>query len=106
MKLFGEDFTSWRAFFPVIYFLGIIFICIYIANLVGHIESKKLHRADKLDILYRVVFTIVLLSMIIRILADSELTSRFPYTVVSVAALSGIIMWATPKITDNDNTEF
>ena len=102
--MFLSDLKHYN-FFPIVFFAGIILICLYIANLVGHIESKELYKADRYDLWYRIVFTITLLSLVIRsFFAPPYL--NVPIPIVCLAVASGLITWLTPKIVDNDNNEF
>ena len=104
IDMFWNDIKKFSPF-PVIFFAGVIFICIYIGNLVGHIESKELHKADRFDLLYRIIFTITLLSMVIRSFFAKPYLN-VPTLIVCLAVTIGILTWLAPKIIDNDNTEF
>ena len=93
------------ALFPFVFFAGIIWIGGYIINLISKIESKKLYQADRLNTLYKIIFTIVVLSVVIR-----SFFFTFPYLSVSIEivffVISGIITLFTPRIIDNNNDEF
>ena len=89
--------------FPIIFLAGIVFICAYIINLLVHIENKELYKADRFDLLYRIIFTITLLSMVIRVYL---VKLSVPTLIVCLAVISGLLTWLAPQIIDNDNTEF
>jgi hypothetical protein len=89
--------------FPFIFFAGIAWICIYIANLTGHFESRDLYLADRYDWLYKTVFTITILAMIMRSMFYSL---SVPPVIIIICAVSGLMTLATPKIVDNTNDEF
>jgi ABC-type antimicrobial peptide transport system permease subunit len=102
--LFLNDLKKWNLF-PIVFILGLIWVCVYITNLVAHLESKKLYLADRLDWLYRLVFCFTVVSLIIRsIFAEPYLT--VPVPIVAICIISGIMTLAIPKIVDNDNDEF
>jgi len=103
MKLFWTDFISWRFAFPVLFFAGLAWICVYIINLAGHIDDKDLHHADRLDWLYKLVFFLTVTALVVR----SILGNLFvPGPIVIICILSGVITLFIPKIVDNNNDEF
>jgi len=105
LKLFGDDFSKfWIRPFPIIFFAGLIWICVYIVNLAGKIDSKDLHHADRFDWLYRLVFIITILSMIFRTFVFANLS--MPWEIITLCAISGVATLCTPRIVDNNNDEF
>jgi len=64
--MFKKDITSYMAFFPVLFFAGIIFVCFYIVMLVSNVEAKTIQRADRYDLIYKIVFTLTLILLITR----------------------------------------
>ena len=105
MKSFGEDLKNFNPF-PIIFFVGIIWICIYISNLVGKIEDKNLYLADRFDWLYKLVFTITILSMIVRSFFFIKPYLAVPTEIIILCIISGVLTLLTPKIVDNNNEEF
>ncbi|MDR0462473.1 MAG: hypothetical protein LBG88_04065 [Christensenellaceae bacterium] len=109
-KMFGRDFTSYMAFMPVLFFAGVLYVCFYIIMLVGSLENNSTRNADRYDLAYRIVFSVTLFVLIIRsFLGDfmgEGTTLNVSYEIIIVAIVSGIATWLTPKIKDNDNTEF
>jgi O-antigen/teichoic acid export membrane protein len=108
--MFGRDFTSYMAFMPVLFFAGVLYVCFYIIMLVGSLENNSTRNADRYDLAYRIVFSVTLFVLIIRsFLGDfmgEGTTLNVSYEIIIVAIVSGIATWLTPKIKDNDNTEF
>jgi len=103
MRLFWNDFLSWRFAFPIVFFVGLIWICAYIVNLAGHIDDKNLHHADRFDWLYKIVFTITVLAIILR----GVLGQLFADPIIAIICIiSGLLALFTPKIIDNNNDEF
>jgi len=102
MSLFLSDFLSWRFAFPVVFFAGLIWICIYIVNLAGHIDKKTLYNADRFHWLYKIVFTITVLAIVLRTL----FILRIPWPIVIICLISGVFTLFTPRIIDNNNDEF
>ncbi|MCL2229424.1 MAG: hypothetical protein FWC00_06425 [Firmicutes bacterium] len=120
VALFRSDITSYMAFSPIIFLLGVGFICFYIIAMVISIESNATQFADRYNLAYKIVFSIVLFMLIIRsFLGDFNNSLIDPETgyaigtnlnvhigLIIAAIISGLITWLTPKIRDNDNTEF
>ena len=119
MALFWSDLRSYMVFAPLTFIIGVGFICFYIITLVVSIESGRTQFSDRYDLLYRIIFSIVLLMLIIRSflgdfnnsLLDSDgnplgtnLNVHIGLVITSI--ISGLVTWCTPKIRDNDNTEF
>jgi hypothetical protein len=79
------------------------------------IESKTQHIVDRFDIWYRLIFSVTLLTIILRsFFGDfmAEATETYAPQLLNIdpisciAFLSGIITWSLPRIRDNDNSEF
>jgi hypothetical protein len=108
-KAFEQDLglndnpISFNIVFPVIFFAGIFFIVVYMANMLIRLESKTLWKADRLYILYQVVFFAVLVVVILRWFFLEMSNFVFPSLMMIV---SGIMTLVTPKIVDNNNDEF
>ena len=105
MEMFADDLKNFNPF-PIIFFAGIIWVCIYISNLVGKIEDKNLYLADRFDWLYKLVFTITILSMVVRSFLFAEPYLAVQTEIVILCIISGILTLMTPKIVDNNNEEF
>lgn|GEM_PF-2182638 len=99
-----QDITSWNLM-PILFFLAVLAICAYISFLVFRITYKNLYFADKFDILYKVVFSFVLLYICIRSLFV-EPYLNVPLEIVVLALVSGLFNWLTPATVFNDSEEF
>jgi len=127
LRMFLKDITSYMAFSPVILLLGILFVCFYIMALVFYLfEAKTVWLADRFDLAYKIVFSVTLVMLIVRLfMGDFMCVDGYycgvygdpchsPRTgiehelipIVVIAILSGLVNWFIPKIKDNDNTEF
>jgi len=119
--MFLSDLTSYMAFFTVPFLLTLAFDMFYIIMLVVNLESTHIHRADRFDLAYKIVFSITLGMFIIRSFlgdfagqwvmdADGDITRgtmlNVPIPIIVLSIMSGVITWCTPKIKDNDNAEF
>ena len=92
-----------RWLFVLIFIGGFVFVFVYIAHLVSHIEDKDLYRADRFDILYRIIFASTVLAISLRnFLTDLSV----PTVIIIIAIVSGVITIITPRIVDNNNQEF
>jgi len=105
ISLFVGDFKSFNPF-PLVFFAGLIWVCVYIANLLSKIEDKNLYLADRHDWLYKLIFTVTILSVIIRSFIFEQPYLSVPTFIVSLFIISGILTLLTPNIIDNNNDDF
>ena len=104
IEMFWESLKSFSPF-PFIFVGGSLYISVYLANLVGHIEDKNLYLADRHDKIFKAVFVITIMSMVLQsFLYASPLT--VPVVITVMCILSGVAVLFTPKIIDNNNDEF
>ena len=98
------------AFCPILFFAGLLFVCYYIVTLVSKLEAGDIPQADRLDLPYRIIFSITLIVLVVRsFLGDfmGEGTRlNVPISIIILAIISGLVTWLTPKIKDNDNPDF
>ena len=108
--MFRHDITSYMAFCPILFFAGIIFVCFCITTLVTELENGKLSHADRLDLPYKIIFSLTLIILVVRsFLGDfmGEGTMlNVPVAIIVIAIISGLVTWCTPKLIDNDNPDF
>lgn len=100
----GNDFRNWNPF-PLILLGGLSFVIGYIAFLISRLWDNTVFRADRLDILYKIIFSIVLISICIRSLFI-EPYLNVPVHLIILSVVSGIATWVTPRIVDNNSEEF
>ena len=103
-RYFREHLASFHPLL-IIFFLGNILVAAYVILLMIKLSSNDSERVDRLDLPYRIVFSITLIAM------GFYSFFTYPYVavplgVMTLGILSGFIMWATPKIIDNDNEVF
>lgn len=103
MGLFWDDLMRLSPF-PVVFFAGLVWICLYIVNLAGHIDDQDLYHADRHDLIYKIVFIVTVMSMVFRCFVFASLA--VPREITIICIVSGIITMFTPKIVDNNNEEF
>lgn len=89
--------------FPVLFLLGISFIVYYIGNMIIRIEAKQLWKADRMFLVYQIVFTGLLLITIWRWFLIDLTNALLPSIAMVVA---GILNLFIPRIIDNDNSDF
>jgi hypothetical protein len=102
------------AFFLVPFLCFLAFDLFYIIMLVVKLDTAAIRTADKFDLAYKIIFGITLAMFIVRSFLGNYSAKyigvgdvfNIPIPIAVVAILSGIITWCTPKIKDNDNTEF
>ncbi|MCL2846702.1 MAG: hypothetical protein FWE38_03360 [Firmicutes bacterium] len=104
LSVFADDFRAWNLT-PIIFFLGIIAVMAYIGYLVYRIYDETYYRAERWDLVYKIVFCVVLLYIGIRSLF------LYPYLNVHIPTIiiiliSGLLNWLIPPITLNDSEEF
>ena len=102
--MFYNDILSFNPF-PLVFFIGIFWVSFFIINLVSKIEDKNLYLADRLDWLYKVIFIITILSMVVRSMLEKPYLN-VPIEIIVLGIISGVLTLITPKIVDNDNQEF
>lgn len=100
----GSASNPWyHVMFPVLFILGVCFIVYYVGNLIVRFETKQIWKADRLFIVYQIVFTGLLVITIWRwFLLD--LSNALAPSVIMI--ISGILNLCTPKIIDNNNLDF
>jgi len=124
LGMFYRDLISYMIVFPIVLLLGISFVCFYIIALVVRLEIKAIVHADKYDLLYKIIFSMTFIALVFRswlgdfmwdgicsCLPDALCYCAPPQLSVAIsmtilAMLSGLMTWFTPKIKDNDNTDF
>lgn len=100
----GSAENPWyNLLFPVAFSLGICFIIYYLANMIIRFERKELWRADRLFVTYQIVFIALLLIIIWRWFFINISNAVAPSVIMVIA---GLINLLTPKIVDNNNTDF
>ena len=104
IDMFLDDIINFNPF-PVLFFAGLLWISGYIINLVIKIEDKNLHLADRLDWLYKIIFIVTIMAILVRSFFFIQPLS-VPIEIVVICILSGIMTLLTPRIVDNNNEEF
>ena len=100
----GSAKNPWyHLLFPVLFILGVCFVIYYVGNMIVRVEAKQMWKADRLFILYQIVFTGLLLITIWRWFLVDLSNAMFPSIVM---ILSGVLNLCTPKIIDNNNQDF
>ena len=102
LNLFWSDLKKFNPF-PVVFFAGLLWTCIYVVNLAGHIDNKDIHHADRYDWLYKIVFTVTVMSVVLRTFLGSL---NVPPAITIICIISGVMTLLTPKLLDNNNDEF
>ncbi|MBO4726276.1 MAG: hypothetical protein J5598_01585 [Clostridia bacterium] len=100
----GSAENPWyNLLFPILLMLGFSFIIYYVGNMILRVQAKQVWKADRLFILYQMVFTGLLLITIWRWFLLDFTNAVFP-SVIMIA--SGVLNLCTPKIIDNNNQDF
>lgn len=100
----GSEQNPWyHLLFPILFILGASFIIYYVGNLIVRIESKQIWKADRLFILYQIVFTCLLLITVWRWFLIDLSNAMLPSIIMIV---SGVLNLFIPKIVDNNNADF
>jgi len=102
--LWREDITQWNLL-PIAFFLAVIAVMAYISFLVFAATHKSFQLSDRYDVMYKVVFSFVLLYICIRSLFIEPFL-QVPLEIVVIAVVSGIFNWIIPPIVCNDSEEF
>ena len=100
-----DDITqlSWLSPLPILFFLALLAVLAYIGFLAGRIEDKRLFLADKFDVWYKIIFSLVLIYINIRsVIVNLEV----PALILVLSVASGLVTWFTPRLQMHDNQEF
>lgn len=100
----GSAANPWyNLVFLIVFLLAICFIVYYITNMVIRFETKQIWKADRLFIVYQIVFTALLIITIWRWFFISISNAMIPSVIM---VISGFINLITPRIVDNNNRDF
>ena len=100
----GSAENPWyHLLFPVLLLLGFSFVIYYVGNMILRVQANQMWKADRMFILYQVVFTGLLLITIWRWFLLDFSNAVFPSVIMII---SGTINLCTPKIIDNNNQDF
>jgi len=100
----GSAENPWyHLLFPVLLLLGFSFVIYYVGNMILRVQANQMWKADRLFILYQVVFTGLLLITIWRWFLVDFSNAVFPSVIMII---SGVLNLCTPKIIDNNNQDF
>lgn len=102
MEMFLEDLMNFNPF-CFLFFAGVIVVCIYGANLAGHIEDDNVYLADRYDWVYKLVVTVLVVSTLLRRFLYNL---SVPVIITVLFIFSGLLVLIIPKIVDNNNEEF
>jgi len=89
--------------FPVLFLLGICFVVYYVGNMIVRLEAKQIWKADRLFLLYQIVFTGLLVITIWRWFLIDLTNAMFPSIVMIVMGITNLFI---PRIIDNNNHDF
>ncbi|MCL2755591.1 MAG: hypothetical protein FWE45_00885 [Firmicutes bacterium] len=99
-----QDITSFNPL-PIFFFAGILAICAYISFLVYRVNSKTFYSADRFDLWYKMLFSLILIYICIRSLFIVPYLN-VPLELVIIAVASGLFNWLIPPIICNNSEEF
>ena len=100
----GSAKNPWyNVLFPVLFILGCCFIVYYVGNMIIRIEAKQVWKADRLFLLYNLVFTGLLVITIWRWFLTDLSNALIPSLAL---VITGILNLFIPRIIDNNNRDF
>ncbi|MCM1404055.1 MAG: hypothetical protein NC133_00900 [Prevotella sp.] len=103
-KPLGSAANPWyHVAFPVLFILGFCFVIYYVGNMIIRVEAKQMWKADRMFLVYQIVFTGLLLITIWRWFLVDLSNAWLPSVMMIV---SGALNLCTPKIVDNNNRDF
>jgi len=88
-----------------IFGIGILFVCFYIGYQVSRIEDKNYHRSERFDLIYKIVFTCLVLYIAIRAIFVEPFIG-VPTIALGLAVTVGFINWFIPPIITYDDDTF
>lgn len=104
INVFGNDFRSWNLA-PIIFFLGIGFCCFYIGFLINRMEARELHRAERWDLAYKIIYSIVLLYIGLRDFFVEPYLDVSVWLIITTISI-GLLNWVIPPLRFHDDTDF
>lgn len=100
----GSSANPWyHLLFPVLFILGFSFVIYYVGNMIIRVEAKQMWKADRMFLVYQIVFTGLLLITIWRWFLLDLSNAMLPSVLM---ILAGVLNLCTPKIIDNNNQDF
>lgn len=100
----GSAQNPWyNLMFPILFMLGIAFVVYYVGNMIIRIEAKQIWKADRLFVVYQIVFTGLMLITIWRWFLVDLSNAMLPSIFMIVAGIMNLFI---PRIIDNNNNDF
>lgn len=100
----GSAQNPWyNLLFPILFLLGICFIIYYVGNMIVRVEAKQIWKADRLFVLYQIVFTGLMLITIWRWFLVDLTNAMLPSIIMIIAGIMNLFI---PRIVDNNNSDF
>jgi len=98
------DFSPWRNIdIFIVPLIGILLVLAYISFLINRIVDKRIHQADRFDLLYKTIFTVFLLYIAIRSIFIPPFEA--PILILTLAVFAGVFNWIIPRLQYYDDTE-
>ena len=89
----------------LLFYLGNALVALYVILVMIKLWDKEFASVDRFDLAYRIIFSITLIAMGLHDFFTYPYM-MLPLGVMMLGILSGVLMWATPKLVDNDNEVF
>ena len=100
----GSEQNPWyNLLFPILFILAICFIVYYVGNMIVRVEAKQIWKADRLFVLYQIVFTGLMLITIWRWFLVDLTNAMLPSIIMIIAGIMNLFI---PRIVDNNNSDF
>ena len=104
MGLLWDDITVGNIT-PIFFVAGVVCVCLYIGFIVSRFEDGKFHRAERWDLIYKIIFSLTMVYIAIRAIFIEPFVG-VPVGALSAAVVIGILNWFIPAISIQDDTEF
>jgi len=88
-----------------IFAIGVLFVCFYIGYQVSRIEDKHYHRSERFDLIYKIIFSFLVLYIAIRAIFIEPFVG-VPTIALGLAVTVGFINWFIPPIITYDDDTF
>ena len=100
----GSAQNPWyNLMFPILFMLGIAFVVYYVGNMIVRLEAKQIWKADRMFVVYQIVFTGLMLITIWRWFLVDLTNAMLPSIVMIIAGIMNLFI---PRIIDSNNNDF
>jgi len=92
-------------FIPVLFVICVILVCAYIIFLLFKVDDGKVYRADRFDIIYKIIYSFIVLLISVRSFFVEPYLEA-PIVIVVISLIFGVANWMIPNLYYHDSEDF